>query len=225
MTQNFDETIDNGQPPVAPVIDPSVQPQPAVASAEEIKKLQKRLDDKDAFIETLKGERQQDRQLLDSVTQKLELLLRAQEMHSDDDQKPAQVPAPVISPEELRKQGFVTREDLEAEQRELVARANLQSVLEIGRKQYGDKLNEHVANRCKEMGVSVEWAKAQAAGNPNVFIELFGLKKQGAKTASPTESSVSTAAFREPAPTERQSVMLGATTKDVVNAWKSINIE
>lgn len=220
MTQSFDDSNDNGTPAPTTVIDPTVAaPQPAVVP-DEIRKLQKRLDDKDAFIETLKGERQQDRQLLDSVTQKLELLLRAQEMNDDGAPRPTAQPTPAISPEELRKQGFVTREDLEAEQRALVAKSNLQSVLEIGRKQYGERLNEHVAKRCQEIGVSVEWAKSQAASNPNVFIELFGLNKQGKTPVQPTDSAISTASYREPAPAAPKSVMLGASTRDVVDAWK-----
>lgn len=220
MTKPFDDSIDNGTPPAPPAIDPTAVVAPQAVSPDELRKLQKRLDDKDAFIETLKGERQQDRQLLDSVTQKLELLLRAQEMNTDDSHRAAPVPAQVISPEELRKQGFVTREDLEAEQRAMVAKSNLQSVLEIGRKQYGERLNEHVAKRCQEIGVSVDWAKEQAASNPSVFIELFGLNKQGKAPVQPTDSAISTANYREPAPAAPRSVMLGASTSDVVDAWK-----
>ena len=217
MTGNFDDAGNPGVTP-APVIDDQSPAGTSGKPAEiDVGKLQKRLDDSQAFISTLKQERDQDRQLIETVTQKLEVILRAQEL--GDDPAPRVVP-PTISAEDLRKQGFVTREDLDKEQREIVARSNLQSVLEIGRKQFGDKLNDHINNRCKEIGVDVNWAKAQAASNPNVFIELFGLKKQGSKAPQPMESDVGTSQFRErPAP-QKESIMYGASTESMLAAWR-----
>lgn len=216
MTEQVFDSVDNGTPPVK--LDDNQLPPATVAP--EISVLQKRLDDSQAFIGTLKQERASDRQLLDTVTQKLELLLRAQELNSDDHVPPVQPPS--ISPDELRKQGFVTREDLERDQQALVYKSNLQSVLEIGRQQYGEKLNQHIDTRCKDIGVSIEWAKQQAATNPNVFIELFGLKKQKAAPAgAPTESSVNTSQFQQAAPTGKPAVMYGATTGEMMQAWRS----
>lgn len=220
MTDNVFDPVDNGTPAPA-AIDPTGQPAPAPVSKEEIAKLEKRLNDKDAFIETLKQERIQDRKLLETVTQKLEVFLQSGG-RQDPDPEPQQRATPSISPEDLRKQGFVTIEDLQAAERKRAEDANLHSVLELGRQQYGTKLNEHVANRCREIGVDVEWARRQAASNPNVFIELFGIKKTAAKQPpAPTESDVSTAAFRDAPPPAKKSVMYGASTVDMLDAWKS----
>ncbi len=218
MTDNVFDPVDNEAPAPA-AIDPNAAP--ANPKPVDVSVLQKRLDDSQAFIGQLKQERANDRQLLDTVTQKLELLLRAQQV-ADDDQPPPHVPAqPAITAEALRAQGFITKEDIEAHQRAQVAEANLNAVLEIGRKQFGDKLNEHVANKCKAIGVSIDWAKAQAAHNPNVFIELFGLKSKSASAPAPVEASISTAQYRDaPAPDQKQSVMFGATTKDVMKEWR-----
>lgn len=217
MTGNFD---DAGNPSAAqtPVLDDQSNAGSSGKPTDiDVGKLQKRLDDSQAFISTLKQERDQDRQLIETVTQKLEVILRAQEL---GDEPASRVIPPTISAEELRKQGFVTREDLEREQREIVARSNLQSVLEIGRKQFGDKLNDHINSRCKEIGVDVNWAKAQAASNPNVFIELFGLKKQGSKSPQPIESDVGTSQFRERPEPVKESIMYGASTESMLSAWR-----
>lgn len=219
MTDNAFDAVDNGGTG-GQALDQSAAPQNAQPSKEDLAKLEKRLNDKDAFIETLKQERIQDRKLLETVTQRLEVFLQSGGRQDPDPD--AQRAAPSISPEELRKQGFVTIEDLQAAERKRAEDANLQSVLELGRQQYGTKLNEHVANRCKEIGVDVEWARKQAASNPNVFVELFGIKKTAAKQpTAPMESDVSTAGFRDAPPPTKKSVMYGASTRDMLDAWKA----
>lgn len=195
---------------------------PKTVDPEYVAKLEKRLNDSQAFIEQLKQERARDRQLFDTVNSKMELLLQAKKLsNDDDDDEPPKAPAaPVIAPEQLRQAGFLTREDLEAEKQAEQRKANIRAVTELGKEQFGEKFAEHIQARCNEIGVSAEWAKNTAATNPNVFIQLFGLKQTNKPTKTPLEPDITTAAHRTPPRPEKPSVMYGASTEDMVAAWR-----
>lgn len=224
MTTFTGEQTPTNTPPVADTTNqPPVNQQSNTAptfNADELAKLNKRLQDKDAFIETLKQERLQDRALLDNMAQKLETLLAAQEVLATKSNQPPAANTS-ISADDLRKQGFLTVEDLQRAEQEKIQKQNLKSVIEIGRKQFGEKLDEVVAKKCQELGVSVQWAQAQAASNPNVFLNLFGLKTESSEAAAPTSGDYRTTINPATEPAPKKSVMHGATSKDVLVAWRS----
>lgn len=99
---------------------------------------------------------------------------------------------------------------------------NTQTVISEFSAVYGDKAEEQYINVAKENGMTVEALNKLAATSPNVVIKLAGLKAKTIPAKTGTSSSVNLEAL---ANTQQQGelsakVPKGATTKDVVNAWK-----
>lgn len=214
MTDIFDAPIDSGTPTDTPVID-----KPGV-DTEQFDKISKRLNDSQTFIETLKAERAEDRATIAELTEKLNLFITAREVMRDDSEDVGKQPVqPVVDPAALKKAGFLTADDLLAAEKKKAEAANLEAVLTAGRAQYGEKLNEHIENRCTEVGVNIAWARTLASNNPKAFNELFGIKAVTKATGAPTETSLNIRGDSKVDDTPK-SVMFGATTNDMMNAWK-----
>lgn len=127
--------------------------------------------------------------------------------------------APVVDESSLA--GVVDRA-LTAAQQKAEANRNVAVVKEQLTKMFGDKVNEKYKAKAEELGVGVSFLNDLAAKSPKAVLEFFG-GKPNASTAR-THSSINTEALntRPQPPTEGKSVMSGASTKQVTDAWQRL---
>lgn len=189
---------------------------------EQLSIIQKRLDDQLKFIETLKKEnfdyREKLRNLENLDTKVDELLNMDRTSQDDTNGKTGQ-----INVNDLKSQGFLTKEDLEKE-KELVQKTNnFKEVQKSLIDTYGeDKYLDVLTNRAKELGLSMEEVDRMAQTSPKAALRLFGADKKNT-TGTATTSSINTQAFDKQSTTQSappKSVMYGATTKDMINSWR-----
>lgn len=127
--------------------------------------------------------------------------------------------APTVDESSLA--GVVDRA-LTAAQQKAEATRNVAVVKEQLTKMFGDKVNEKYKAKAEELGVGVAFLNDLAARSPKAVLEFFG----GKPNASParTHSSINTEALntRPQPPAQGESVMNGASTKKVTDAWQRI---
>ena len=188
--------------------------------------VQKRLDDQLSFIETLK---QENKELRDqaSASSKVEELLNkidASQIENGGQQQQQTSTSPV-STEDLREQGFLTKQDLENERLESMYKENFDKVESAMIDTYGqEKYLEVVSAKAKELGMSVQDVDALARSNPNAALKLLEAKEGKAPTGGSTTSSLNTQAIdtynKQHSSETPKSVMFGATTKQMTDAWR-----
>lgn len=186
----------------------------------DIDKLNKRLQDKDAFIEQLLSERKQDRdkfqrydEMLGQFEEKLSVFessndilekLRSQDQkkegndHVENQNTDPKKEEPKLDPEYLRQQGFLTRDDLEAERMQKQREENLRQVTEKLANKFGDKIDENVRRLAEDTDMTFDEAFELASNKPRAFERLFigsgTSEKKGSNTGF--NSSVNTANFQ-----------------------------
>lgn len=202
----------------------------------DIDKLNKRLQDKDAFIEQLLNERKQDRdkfqrydEMLDSFEEKLSVFessndilekLRSQDQkkegndHVENNQNTdPQKDEPKLDPEYLRQQGFLTRDDLEAERMQKQREENLRQVTEKLAAKFGDKIDENVRRLAEDTDMTFDEAFELASNKPRAFERLFigsgTSEKKGSNSGF--NSSVNTANFQHGDNTQKVDYMKMST--------------
>lgn len=166
-------------------------------------KLQKRLQDKDEFIETLKAERREDRarfqkydEILTEMAAQLSTIENSKQildtLKSKGEQPPVEKPA-VIDPEVLKSLGVVTREELERERQEAAFQSNFQEVISVATKVFGDKVNDVIKEKADSLGYTIDEARALAGTKPQAFIKLFiGDRPQNSGKETFNKGSVNT---------------------------------
>lgn len=186
----------------------------------DIDKLNKRLQDKDAFIEQLLNERKQDRDkfqryddMLGQFEEKLSVFessndilekLRSQDRKKEDtdpvennQNTDPQQEEPRLDPEYLRQQGFLTRDDLEADRKAQQREENLRQVTEKLAAKFGDKIDENVRRLAEDTDMTFEEAFELASNKPRAFERLFiGTGKSEKSSNTGFNSSVNTANFQ-----------------------------
>lgn len=86
---------------------------------------------------------------------------------------------------------------------------------------YGDKAKEVYEAKAKELGVGVDFLNEVVRRSPKAAEELFGVKQKEAG-AAPTTPSINTGALSNTRPpVERPRIMVGATTEQLVSAWRA----
>lgn len=188
--------------------------------------VQKRLDDQLAFIDTLKGENKQLREQADASGKIEELLSKLDNASQIENagQQPNQTNTSPMNIDDLRNQGFVTKEDLERQQLESTYADNFERVSSAMIDTYGqDKYLQVVQAKSQELGMPLEAIDQLARTNPTAAIKLMEADKVSS-TAPSTTGSINTQAIdkhnEQQAPNAPKSVMFGATTKDMQNAWR-----
>jgi hypothetical protein len=89
---------------------------------------------------------------------------------------------------------------------------------------YKDKAKEHFEGRAKELGMSPVALSTLVRTTPSAAMELLGLKPAGAARPNPSKGSINAEAFSSVPRTDsqpRKSVMFGAKTSDMVDAWRA----
>ena len=99
--------------------------------------------------------------------------------------------------------------------------ANVAAVRKALRDKFGDKAEEAYRSRAAELGIGVEFMNGLAAKSPAAVLEYFGVKPNAASVPARTSGSLNTDALANIHQPQKpvKTVMGGATTKDVTNAW------
>lgn len=113
---------------------------------------------------------------------------------------------------------------LEQKEAQRAARDNISKVVSSFQETFGDRVKaEEMYNKvAEEAGLSVTALNNLAATSPEAVLRLAGItRKQGGTPPAKVASSVNTDALNQGNPSELSArVKTGATTKDLVNAWR-----
>lgn len=152
--------------------------------------MQKRLTDKDAFIDTLKTENQQFRERMADVEAKLqsmgsveEAVARMQEANNSNQDT-------TLDEDKLIDKALDKfKRETAAESAQRIAKENFEVVSETLTKTYGaDKVDEVVRKAAEESGMSFEDMIGLAERSPKAVYKMVGLN-QASGTASPSQST------------------------------------
>jgi chromosome segregation ATPase len=110
---------------------------------------------------------------------------------------------------------------LENREKQAKAKANADAVARKFVEKYGDKAEEVYNRVAQESGLNAQQLNSLAASSPNIVLKLSGLEGSATPVGKPT-STVNTQALtgKADASTLSARVKPGATTKDLINAWK-----
>lgn len=109
------------------------------------------------------------------------------------------------------------------EQREaaLAAKANVTRVKDALVGKYGEKAQEVYETKARELGVSTDFLNEVVRKSPKAAEELFGIKPKDTPSGA-TVGSIRTDALNDSRPPAKpKSVMAGATTEDILSAWRA----
>lgn len=112
---------------------------------------------------------------------------------------------------------------LEQKERQRTAKTNAESVASKFTEKYGQKAEEVYNTVAKESGLTIQQLNSLAASSPKIVLKLAGLEGVSAPVAGKPNSTVNTEALNNTKVDANQlsaRVKQGATTKDLVNAWK-----
>lgn len=156
----------------------------------QISVLEKRVSDKDSFIETLKGERQQDAQTIDELKRQIEQLeersksveevlerMRSSQDSSRDDK-------PQLAPDEVEK---LAEKAYERKKSEEVQTRNLEQIKHDLWNAYGrEKVDERISEIASKVDMSFDEAFDMARTRPSAFRKLFLPNEKPSEPSSPT---------------------------------------
>jgi hypothetical protein len=111
---------------------------------------------------------------------------------------------------------------LEFKERQKSAKNNAESVASKFTEKFGSKAEEVYNTVARESGLTVQQLNSLAASSPKIVLKLAGLEGTSAPVAGKPNSTVNTETLNQKVdPTQLSArVKQGATTKDLVNAWK-----
>lgn len=112
-------------------------------------------------------------------------------------------------------------ETLTLKERQNTAKQNTESVASKFTDQFGEKAEEVYQTIAKESGLTVAQLNQLAASSPSAVLKLAGLTK-GTQIPGKTNSTINTESFNKVNPAAESSARVpkGASTKDLVNAWR-----
>lgn len=117
---------------------------------------------------------------------------------------------------------------LETKEAQKVAQQNINAITSTFKDKFGDKAEEVFIALAKESGMSVQYLNNLAATSPNAVLKLAGISnKPVVSNVSKSSGSINTAGFTNNTSTQDLSarVKQGASTKDLVSAWKNAGIK
>lgn len=188
----FSTPADNGDTNTGNTTDSNTSTVDLAALQEKLALVEKRLNDKDAFIETLKSENKQLRETRTEVDQIIgtdaERSSNAQDVSAGQDKSSKE-----ITREKLREMFS----EFSSEERErITTERNIQAVSETLQKMYGDRAAEIVALKASELGVSPDFLQSVAAKSPKAFYAQIGITEDLSRvttaSAHPAQSTVNT---------------------------------
>lgn len=118
----------------------------------------------------------------------------------------------------------VLERKLEEQKRAEEKRVNLSKVRESLTTKYGEKAAEVFKKKAEELGINESFLTDLAAKSPAAALELFGANaKEKVATAVPSGSINPQAFVQNQQPAPPKAVMAGASTSDLLNAWRAVN--
>ena len=111
---------------------------------------------------------------------------------------------------------------LEVKERQRLAKSNASQVAAKFTEKFGTEAENVYKSVAKDNGLSEQQLNSLAASSPNVVLKLAGLSEAKIAPVSKSSSSLNTQALTQKVDSSTLSarVKQGATTKDLVNAWK-----
>ncbi|MGW8180839.1 MAG: hypothetical protein ACWGQW_19075 [bacterium] len=110
---------------------------------------------------------------------------------------------------------------LDTKQREETQTANEATAIKAFREMHGDAAKEALDEKAKELGVNTDFLKSVARSSPSAFLKLVGVQPKSSSNTKQgdvdTERFINNQAPSNPQPSK---IMFGASTQDMVNAWK-----
>ena len=110
---------------------------------------------------------------------------------------------------------------IEAKEKAALAKQNAQSVVSKFTEKFGEKAEEAFITLAKDTGMSVQQLNTLASTSPKVVIKLAGLGEGNERPPASSNGSVNTQTMNNQPKELSAKVPRGATTADMVNAWKA----
>lgn len=110
---------------------------------------------------------------------------------------------------------------LEKRDAEAVAKANVARVKDALVGKYGEKAQEMYETKARELGVSTAFLNEVVRKSPKAAEELFGIKPKDTSAGTTTGSIRTDALDNSRPPAKPKSVMSGATTDEMISAWRA----
>ena len=118
----------------------------------------------------------------------------------------------------------VLERKLEEQKRAEEKRVNLSKVRESLTTKYGEKAAEVFKKKAEELGINESFLTDLAAKSPAAALELFGANaKEKVATAVPSGSINPQAFVQNQQPAPPKPVMAGASTSDLLSAWRAVS--
>ena len=118
----------------------------------------------------------------------------------------------------------VLERKLEEQKRAEEKRVNLSKVKDTLTAKFGEKAPEVFKKKAEELGINEGFLTDLAAKSPVAALELFGANAKEKVASAVPSGSINPQAFvqnQQPAPPK--AVMAGASTSDLLNAWRAVN--
>lgn len=183
------------------------------------------------YIPQLKTELQKKEAELNELRQQLESRASVEDVVSrltakqEGSKQPEQTPAQVAQGLDEKAVAELFNRLSAQQSQETVAAQNANSVQSALVQKYGDKAQEAVHSKAKELGMTPESIRALASQSPQAALALFG---GGQLSPQPTTSSINfPMSSKEPQPLQRpeKSLLAGATSKDQAAFMRQIKEE
>lgn len=118
----------------------------------------------------------------------------------------------------------VLERKLEEQKRAEEKKTNLSKVRESLTSKFGEKAAEVFKKKAEELGINEGFLTDLAAKSPAAALELFGANAKEKVASAVPSGSINPQAFaqnQQPAP--HKPVMAGASTSDLLSAWRAVN--
>lgn len=141
-------------------------------------------------------------------------------------QQQVQTTAPVVSTDDvLAKVGSLVEQKMQQQEAAKIAQANTKSVVDAFQAKFGEKAEEQYKAIAVTSGLDLATLNGLAARSPTAVLKLAGIdSKQVEPATSKPASTINTEAFTaqvRPQQQQTKGIMFGATTADMVSAWKA----
>lgn len=132
-----------------------------------------------------------------------------------------QVESPSTSPISPDSVAQMVEQALTKQQQEIVSAKNVQQVTSSFSEKFGDKAEEIYIALAQENGLSVAQMNMLSKTSPAAVLKLAGLTATQSHVVGKIDSSVNTSSMAQGNKSDLSArVKAGASTKDLVNAWK-----
>ena len=177
------------------------------------------------FIAQLKSEKADLQQQLEAAQAKAQEAKTVEDLMSKINETERQADQP--SSEQTFDEGKMVamiQAQMERTQRESVARQNSEVVMKAFQERHGEKAAEAYNQMAQDAGLTGDMLKTLAETSPKVVLQLAGFD-QKASMPGKTESTVRTEGFGDPKNLPSAKVkMVGATSQELVDAWKNTEV-